>query len=155
MTGFLAAALGYRDFLSGDQVRAQFTEDQVRAAVARRNEEVARSLYSSPHEPTVKRDPSDIRLMLLFVTPTQRSWLAVDRFSLFSVLDDLRKEGPTIRWLAKRTDAHPVKANYGQSPKSGILHLGTHGRDWLYSKDLFQDRDVVDAVQHLVADDNA
>jgi hypothetical protein len=154
MSGFLAAGLGYREFRSGDEVRAQFTEDQVRAAVARRNEGVAGNLYSSPHEPTVKRDPSDIRLMLLFVTPTQRSWLAVDRFSLFNVLDDLRKEEPTIRWLAKRTDAHPVKANYGQSPTSGILHLGTHGRDWLYSKDLFQDREVVDAVRQFIDADN-
>ncbi len=145
MSGFLAAALGYREFWSGDQVRS---------LVTRRNEEAAASLYLS-HGSTVKIGPRDIRLMLLFATPTQRSRLAVDRFSLYCVLDDLRKEEPLVQWLAKRIDAHPVKANYDQSPTSGILHLGTQGRDWLYSKDLFQDRDVVDAVRQFIGGDNA
>jgi hypothetical protein len=145
MSGFLAAALGYREFWSGDQVRS---------LVAHHTDDVAAKLYPSSHRPAAKRDPRDIRLLLLFSTPTQRSWLAVDRFAVYCVLDDLRKEEPRVQWLAKRTDAHPVRANYGQSPTSGILHLGTHGRDWLYSKDLFQDRDVVDAVRQFIGDDN-
>ena len=145
MSGFLAAALGYREFWSGDQVRAQ---------VARRKEAADRR-YASSHGSTVKVDPRDIRLMLVFATPTQRSWLAVDKLSVYCVLDDLRKEEPTVQWLANRTDVHAVRANHDHSPASGILHLGTRGRDWLYSKDLFQDRDVVDAVRQFIGDDDA
>jgi hypothetical protein len=143
MSGFLAAALAYREFWSADQVRELVT----------RRKEAAERRYASSHGPTVKVDQRDIRLMLLFTTPTQRSWLAVNGLSLFCVLDDLRKEKPTVQWLANRTDAHPVRANYDHSTTSGILHLGTHGRDWLYSKDLFQDRDVVDAVRQFIGDD--
>jgi hypothetical protein len=145
MSGFLAAALGYRDFWSGDQVRTLVTRYSEGAAV----------IFPSSHQPTVKTDPKEIRVMLLFATPTQRSWLAVDQFSIYRVLDDLRKEEPAIQSLASRTDAHPVKANYDQSATSGILRLGTHGGEWLYSKDLFQDRDVVDAVRQLIGSDNA
>jgi hypothetical protein len=145
MSGFLAAALAYREFWSGDQVRALVT----------RGKEAAERRYASSHGSTVKFDPRDIRLMLLFTTPTQRSWLAVDQFALYGVLDDLRKEKPIARRLASRTDVHPVKANHDYSPTSGILHLGTHGREWFYSKDLFQDRDVVDAVRQFIGDDNA
>lgn len=143
MSGFLAAALGYREFWSGDRVKT---------VVARRNEAAAK-LYPSSRGSTVKVD--DIRLMLLFATPTQRSWLAIDQFSVFCVLDDLRKEEPTVQWLAKRTEIHAVRANHDHSPTSGILHLGTQGKDWLYSKDLFQDRDVVAAVRQFIGDGNA
>ncbi len=62
MSGFLAAAVGYREFWSGDQVRAQ---------VARHKEAVERR-YASSQGSTVNVDPRDIRLMLLFTTPTQR-----------------------------------------------------------------------------------
>jgi hypothetical protein len=94
--------------------------------------------------------------MLLFTAPTQRSWLAVDQSSLYGVLDDLRKdEPPVVRWLAHRTDAHPVKANHDHSPSSGILYLGRQRREWPYSKDLFQDRDVADAVQQFIGGDGA
>jgi hypothetical protein len=144
MSGFLAAALGYREFWSGDQVRA----------LVARHRETAASLYPSSHESTVKIDARDIRLMLLFATPTQRSWLAVGGNSVYCVLDDLRKEEARVQPPAKRTDVHPAKANHDHSPTSGILHLGADGRDWLYSKDLFQDRDVVDAGRQLIGDDN-
>jgi len=145
MSGFLSAALGYREFWSGDEVKA---------LVARHNTEAAASIYPSSRSSSANADGKDLRLMLLFATPTQRSWLVVDGLSLFCVLDDLRKEEPTVKWLAKQADAHPVKANYDQSPTSGILHLGTHAREWLYSKDLFQDRDVVDAVRQFIGGDN-
>jgi hypothetical protein len=150
MSGFLAAALGYREFWSGDEVRAA-----VRAEVTRRKEAADRR-YGSSRGSIVDVDPRDIRLMLLFTAPTQRSWLAVDQSSLYCVLDDLRRdEPPVVRWLAHRTDARPVKANHDHSPTSGILYLGRQGRDWLYSKDLFQDRDVAEAVQQFIGGDNA
>jgi hypothetical protein len=155
MNGFLAAALGYREFRSGDEVRALVSGDEVRALVTHRDDEIAATLYPSSHGSAVKRDPRDIRLMLLFSTPTQRSWLALDRFAVYQVLDDLRKEEPRVQWLARRADVHAVKANHDHSPTSGILHLGTHGRGWLYSKDLFQDRDVAEAVQQFIGGDDA
>ena len=141
MNGFLAAALGYREFWSGDEVRA---------LVKRWSDTAAAKLYPSSRGPIARSDPDHIRLMLIFTTPTQRSWLAVDRFSLYCVLDDLRNEEPTVRWLARRADVNAVRANHDYSPTSGILHLGTQGKDWLYSKDLFQDRDVIDAVRQMI-----
>ncbi len=145
MSGFLAAALGYREFWSGDEVRALVT----------RRQNVAASLYPSSPRPTVEPDPKDIRLMLLFATPTQRSWLAVDENSLYCVLDDLRREEPSLQRVAMRSDAHAVRANRDHSPTSGILHLGPNGKDWLYSKYLFQDRDVVEAVREFIGVDDA
>lgn len=145
MSGFLAAALGYREFWSGDQVRA---------LVNRRNEAAA-NRYQSSSGPAVEPDPRDTRLMLLFAAPTQRSWLVVDKLAVYCVLDDLRWEEPSLQLVATRSDLHAVRANRDHSPKSGILHLDPNGKDWLYSKYLFQDRDVVDAVRNFIGNGSA
>lgn len=141
MSGFLAAVLGYREFLPADQVR-------IATAIARRKAR-AEKRYGPSAGADAGGDEHDIRLMLLFATPTQRSWLAVDKLSAYYVLDDLRREEPQVQWLANRSELHPVRANHDHSPASGILHLGKRGTDWLYSKDLFQDRDIVAAIQQF------
>jgi hypothetical protein len=138
MSGILEA-VSFRKFLS---------EDEIKSFVARRTNEMANSLYHPPSGPDVGEDPSALMALLIFSTSKQQTWLAADSLNISCVLDDRRKEEPTLRWFLSKQEEIPIVVR-DYSPDSGLLDIG-HRKDWLYSKQLFRGVDIVAAVQRLI-----
>jgi hypothetical protein len=138
MSGILEA-VSFRKFLS---------EDEVKGFAARRTNEMANSLYHPPSGPDVGEDPSALMALLIFSTSKQQTWLVADSLNISCVLDDRRKEEPTLRWFLSKKEAIPVVAR-DYSTDSGLLDIGPR-REWLYSKRLFHSVDIVTAVQRLI-----
>ena len=91
--------------------------------------------------------------MLIFSTSKQRTSLVTDGWVVYLMLDDIRREEPRVQWIAKGVEAQPVRAQYDYSPESGVLNFGQHEKDWLFSKNLFRDRDIVAAIQQFLNND--
>ena len=146
MLGGILAAVTQRDFWS---------ERRILDHATRTVEETAKRLYTSLPDADRARAKVLLRAMLLFSTSKQRTWLVTDGCTLYSVLDDVRREEPSVQGLATGPDLQPVRAQYDQSPETGVVYFSKNGKDWLFSKDLFPDGDVVAAIHRFLNRDTA
>jgi hypothetical protein len=136
MSGILEA-VSFRNF---------WTEEQIKQLVARYIERIYAVLYSEHH----KIDDATMATLLIFSTSKQQTWLVADQHLLACVLDDRRKEQPRVQWHTKRETVEPLRVNRDYSRTSGVLYFGSRQKGWLYSKNLFQTTDPVDAVKQFL-----
>ena len=130
--------------------RKLWTEDRIKSHVARTVKETSRRLHDHTPESEHEGSADELKALLIFSTPKQRTWLVADRWSVYFVLDDVRREDPRVQWIARRTEMQPTRAKYDYSPESGVLYFGPQGKEWLFSKDLFQGRDVVECTRQFL-----
>ncbi len=128
--------LGYREFSSEPQIRQTITK--------------------SKNYNASKEAPEHARSLLIFETSKQHTWLVATEERLYFILDDIRKPEPHINRSIRR-DA--LKAQTGGSssikvlPKSvqtGLVDIGLGQRSYLYSKDLFSQRPIENAIDDLL-----
>jgi hypothetical protein len=140
MSGILEA-VSFRDF---------WTEDQIRKLVVHYMEHAAAVLYPQSSQSGSATNHQTMHSLLIFSTSKQQTWLVANQLLLWCVLDDRRKEEPRVQWWTERDQVEPLAANPNYSPTSGVLHIGSRRKEWLFSKSLFQTVDVVDAVRQLL-----
>jgi hypothetical protein len=95
------------------------------------------------------------KALLLFTTSTQQTWLIATTARLYCVVDDRRLPTPQMRWAMPLSEARtgPIvtrEAAERYRNQAGLLNIGKR-LNWIYTKRLFLDRDVVDAVRELIA----
>ena len=130
--------------------RKFWDEDRIKRQVEQWVEDANKRLHARQPQLAHETNADNFRTMVLFSTPKQRTWLVADRWSVYCVLDDIRWEEPRVQWVAKPTEVQPRRAESDISPESGAVYFGEHGKDWLFSKDLFRGRDVVAAIQQFL-----
>lgn len=141
MSGILEA-VSFREF---------WTEDQIRKLVVQHVEHTAAAMYPDLSPSGSIADEQALHSLLIFSTSKQQTWLVADQVELRCVLDDRRKEQPKVQWRINRDQVEPLEADYNYSPTSGVLHIGSRKKGWLFSKRLFQSIDVIDAVRRLLS----
>lgn len=101
-------------------------------------------------------DLAAARLLLLFETSRQHTWLVATNKRLYCVLDDARKDHARVQWSLRKSELKndtgtlTVEISSADRRKnSGVVHIGPR-RNWLYSKKLFRTEAVEDAVNKLI-----
>lgn len=92
----------------------------------------------------------------IFKTSKQRTWLVATNRRLYCILDDNRKEKPRINWsmskknIAEDGDIVLEIQSRDKTEKTGLVDIGPGHKNWLYSKNLFADRDIADKIRDIV-----
>lgn len=101
-----------------------------------------------------EEDLKTAQQLLLFDTQFQRSYLISTNKRLYLIVDDLRKLRPHLNWSADKNELIkdgriPIEVE-DKSEKSGILNIGNKLTNWLFSRDLFQDKSVNESLEELL-----
>lgn len=129
--------LGYRSFSS---------EMEIVDSIRKSND------YDSSTEST-----EDAGSLLIFDTSRQHTWLVATKERLYFILDDTRKPAPEVKRSVRRcdlktkTDGSVAVNTRSKSAAVGLVDVGLRRRGWLYSKDLFSQRPIEDAIYELLA----
>lgn len=98
----------------------------------------------------------DSEALLIFQTSNQQTWLVSTKERLYCILDDIRKDEPNINWsipkgrlVSKGGVNIEIRAG-NKSEKTGLLDIGTDHRNWLFSKDLFEQVDISNSIRSLI-----
>lgn len=95
--------------------------------------------------------------LLIFETSKQRTWLVATGQRLYCVLDDVRKERPSVRWSMSKKDlldGDKFILSLKVRPKTentGLIDFGPSHKDWLFSHKLFSNLSIEESVEMLVA----
>lgn len=102
-------------------------------------------------------DPINSKILLLFKTSKQHTWLVATQERLYCILDDINKnDAPHINWSMSKDQ---LKANQEilieitpqeNSQKTGLVHIGEQHKNWLYSKSLFEHQSVENMINNLI-----
>ena len=122
MVGFLATALGYRPFLSAEQVTA-----------------FAKSAAANPRQPP----------LMIYDTQLVRTWLVADPAGLLVISDDKVWENPTLVASIPHDEAAVVAVD--QEPKP-VLRFGQSRKALPYSPKLFQRVSVAKLIEEFRAE---
>jgi len=99
--------------------------------------------------------PENAAALLLLSTGAQQTWLVASARRLYCVLDDPRKGPPTVNWSLDRSDLVEdgvLKVSittHDNTDRTGKVDIGPQ-KGWLYSRALFEGRDVTAAIRDLV-----
>lgn len=128
--------LGYREFSSESQIRQTITK--------------------SKNYNASKEAPEQAKSLLIFETSRQHTWLVATEERLYFVLDDVRKPEPRIN-RSIRKDALKAQTNgstpinvLSKSVHTGLVDIGLRQHSYLYSKDLFSQRPIENAINDLL-----
>lgn len=128
--------LGYREFYSESQIRDCIT--------------------SSKNFISEKEDYNNAKLLLIFETLKQKTWLVTTEIRLYCVLDDIRKPSPNINWslgkdklISDNNIVLDIKSK-DKNKTTGLVDLGSNHKNWLYSKRLFENYDIENSVKQLL-----
>jgi len=115
--------LGYRDFKTQEEIKYLFGFDDGTFI----NDKYPGGFYNK------------IKLLKIFETSKQRTWLVRIEDELYFILDDRRKDdkekkNPKKQYLI----SDKLNINYcAKVHNSGIISFGENGREWFFSKNLF------------------
>ena len=86
----------------------------------------------------------------------QHTWLIATGKRLYCILDDVRKDRPKVQWSLGKDKLRDAAGSLtvaissaDRHKNSGVVHIGPR-RNWLYSKELFRNESVAQAVTKLV-----
>jgi hypothetical protein len=91
------------------------------------------------------------KLLQIFATSTQRTWLVSTQNHLFCLLDDAntRKMGRIIQWVISKSEVEPIEARR-KTKTLGTVTIDDQG-NWYYSANLFPDtKDFENRVRELI-----
>jgi hypothetical protein len=96
-----------------------------------------------------------VKVLRLFETTSQQTWLIATSRNLYCIVDDRRRPRAQLRWAMPLSEARagPIRihdAARQYRDQAGLLDIGRR-RDWIYTKRLFRDKDVISAVRELIA----
>ena len=119
--------------------------------------EIRRSIEKSGDYDSTRESPDDARILLIFETSKQHTWLVATGDRLFFVLDDVRRPAPRVarsvgrRELMTRSDGSIAVDTQSKSLRTGLVDVGHRRRGWLYSKALFpRSRPIEHAIDDLL-----
>lgn len=126
---FLHPILGFRRFTPVDAIK----------------KDIAAQLFADRHEHI-----STTGYLLLFSTTRQQTWLIASNHRLFCILDDVAGDGFVTRWeLTKHTIIHngkiilDIRIHEDYSSRSGSIDFGEMHKNWLYSKKIFPQTELL------------
>ena len=128
--------LGYREFSSEPQIRQTITR--------------------SKNYNASKESPEQAKSLLIFETSKQHTWLVATEERLYFILDDVRKPEPHINRSVRREilkaqpNGSPAINVLPKSVHTGLVDIGLGQRSYLYSKDLFSQRPIENAIDDLL-----
>jgi hypothetical protein len=102
-------------------------------------------------------DLASAETLLIFQTSSQQTWLVATNRALYCVLDDLNKNSTNVQWAVSSADLHRVGDHLAEvsaldkNDRVGLLNVGKH-TNWLYSKKLFANDNVVNRLSRMVLD---
>jgi hypothetical protein len=107
-----------------------------------------------------QENPSKAKLLTFFSTSNQKTYLVYTDKRVYCVLDDVRNTEPHINWSVSRDKI--MKDNQLQikletrskTDKTGLIDFGDKHKNWLYSKELFQNEDIVAEVEDFLTDED-
>lgn len=100
-------------------------------------------------------DLKKAKVLKIFQTTKQNTWLVSTNIRMYCILDDNRKDEPIVRWSYPKSSILRdnniyIEINYQDySEKSGLLSIGRK-KDWLYSKKLFKGSDIKKEIENLI-----
>ena len=127
--------------------------------------EIADYITRSINYDAKTESPNQAKLLLLFQTSEQRTWLVATPQRLYCILDDNRKPAPHINWSISRSKIYQdgnfvlnLDAGEDRDERTGCLNFGVYNdtdraityTGWFYSKDFFRDKPVVEAVKEFI-----
>ncbi len=101
-------------------------------------------------------EPSTARLLTIFSTSKQRTYLVATSERLYCILDDARKDAPHINWSIAKGE---ILSNgrmlidirtRDKTDKTGIVDIGQKHEGWLFTKGLFLKKDLKASVEELI-----
>jgi hypothetical protein len=119
------------------------TEDEVRLSIKK----------SKNYE---GEDPSTAQYLIIFKTSKQRTYLVVTTKRLYCIIDDSRKDAPHINWSMEKSslkDNGQIIINISErdkTEKTGLVDIGPKHKNWLFTKKLFEDKDIVSSIKDLI-----
>lgn len=131
--------------------RAFRTETQIREFVRDSNEKVMEAWYGGTDKSKSAIRLDALRAMRIFATDQQQTWLVADSSMAYCVLDDRRREEPRNQWRTKKENVLPITVDDNRSTRTGVLHFGNRTKGWLYSKELFRDEPVAEALSRFLS----
>ena len=88
--------------------------------------------------------------LLLFDTSKQKTWIIFSNYKLYCVLDDISKDTFVVRWNINKNEIIKgsevildIKIHENYSEHSGLVDFGRKHKDWLYSKKLFPNSEIL------------
>ena len=103
-----------------------------------------------------QEDLTKAEIAKFFQTSKQRTYLVKTEKMIYCVLDDRRKDQPIVSWsepLEEFVIDDEVRVSLTTSDRTettGVINFGPKHNNWLYSKTLFSDQDITQAVEHLL-----
>ncbi len=100
-------------------------------------------------------DFENAEALLIFQTSTQQTWVVATNLALYCVLDDLNKSTTRVQWTIPATEFRKAGEHFAnisahdKNNRVGLLQIGNH-KNWLFSKKLFADENVVDRLSSMV-----
>jgi len=98
-------------------------------------------------------NPEKAHALLIFKTSKQQTWLVATRKRLYCILDDNRKDQLNINWSERRENLEQeldnVKA-YSLDERKTVVDIGSKHKGWLYSRNLFPNKPVEEAINNFI-----
>jgi len=119
--------------------------------------EVKEFIKNSKNFDSSKESTPDSDALIIFETSKQKTWLVTTKERLYCILDDNRTQTMNINWSISRNTLisdKEVKLNINTKDRNqaiGLVDIGDQHKDWLYSKSLFEDRDISIQIKSLIA----
>lgn len=119
-------------------------------------EEIAAYIVNSKNFNAAIEDPAQAETMRFFETSKQHTWLVGTPNRLYCILDDIRKPTPHINWsmsklkIIEGPELVVDLVSRTRNKSTGTIDFGPKHKRWLYSRSLFEDQPVEDAVEGFI-----
>lgn len=123
-----------------------------------RSEEEIKS-YISNSKKYKQENPSDAKLLKIFSTSKQRTYLVITDKMIYCILDDARKNKPHLNWSKTRDNFFDGKnltvavTTREKSTTTGLVDFGSDHKNWLFTKSLFKDISIENKLKSLLSED--
>lgn len=98
-------------------------------------------------------NPEKAHALLIFKTSKQQTWLVATEKRLYCILDDNRKDQPNINWSERRESLRLELDNvksYSLDKRKTVVDIGSKHKGWLYSRNLFPQKPVEEAINNFI-----
>ena len=96
----------------------------------------------------VKNKHQKPKVLKIFETSKQRTYLINDGNMLYCVLDDVRNDHPKLVWKSPRSfylKGGKLRVDFNPRDKTnntGLIDIGKQHKNWLYSKELIKPKEL-------------
>ncbi len=101
------------------------------------------------HEET-DEDIMNAKLLKIFQTSRQKTWLVATTNRLYCILDDVRHEKPNLKWSILKSELDENAIINRREGQQTLVDIGPKHKNWLYSADLFFDKTIKQAIGELL-----